>query len=246
MASHCGFWGTKMKIPSGREYLNMLATLDAITGGQSEGGLDGLPASTLRMVGTALSALYQAATCHRGCHGGSHVLEALSARMYNLGSAAYVLALRGFYDEALNLTRSIGEVSNLVALSVVDKKAIVDWLSSDKRTRLRKYSPSAVRKALERLDPSLVLANESWYSRFCEMYTHVTPHTKPNMHNDTGQAYAGGVYQAEGLTRALSELGTVLGGVAIIVCGYFGFDDLSDEITRIADAANVEAAAVVR
>jgi len=226
-----------MDIPSGLDHLRMLGDLEAITHRKSVIPHEDLTTAR-RMIGTALSALYQAGTCHRQCNGGPHILEALCGRMYNLAAAAYILALRGFYDEALNLTRSIGEVSNLIALSVVDKKAVQEWLSSDKKTRLRKFSPSEVRKALERQEPSLLIADENWYSRFCETYTHITPETKPNMHNNAGQPYAGGVYQLEGLTRALSELGTVLGAVALIVCKYFKFDDLFEEVCRIVEAPN--------
>ena len=94
------------------------------------------------MIGTALSALYQAATCHRKCHGGSHVLEALAGRVYNLACSAYSLITQGFYDEALNLIRSIGEISNLISLSIVDKEAIAEWLSSDQKTRIKKFRPA--------------------------------------------------------------------------------------------------------
>jgi hypothetical protein len=60
----------------------------------------------------------------------------------------------------------IGEVSNLIALSVVDKKALKEWLSSDKKTRLRKFSPSKVRKALERQEPALLLAKRGLVRSF--------------------------------------------------------------------------------
>ena len=140
---------TRVNIPSGLGHLKILAALEAITLRESSNNL-AESKTDRRMIGTAMSALYQAATCHRKCHGGPHVLEALCGRMYNLAAGAYILALRGFYDEALNLTRSIGEVSNLIALSVVDKKALREWLSSDKKTRLRKFSPSEVRKARQR------------------------------------------------------------------------------------------------
>ncbi len=226
-------------IPSGLGHLKMLADLETITRRESSKGLGEL-ATDRRMIGTALSAIYQAATCHRTCHGGPHILEAPCGRMYNLAASAYILALSGFYDEALNLIRSIGEISNLIALSVVDKNALREWLSSDKKTRLRKFSPSQVRKALEREQPTLLLANEDWYARFCETYSHVTPRTKPNMHNATGKGYAGGVYQPEGLRTTFGELATVLGAVALIVCGYFKFDDLFKEISGILDSDNKE------
>ena len=226
-------------IPSGINHLKMLADLEAITLRESLNNLAALEADR-QMIGTSMSVLYQAATCHRKCHEGPHILEALCGRMYNLAVAAYLLALRGLYDEALNLTRSIGEISNLVALSVVDKEAIKEWLSSDKKTRLRKFSPSQVRKALEQKEPTLLLVSEDWYARFCEAYTHVTPQTKPNMHNRVGKGYAGGIYQPDGLKEALSELATVVGAIAVVVCGYFKFSDLLAEISAILRSADNE------
>lgn len=118
-------------------------------------------------------------------------------------------------------------------MSVADKHALAEWLSSDKKTRLRKFSPSKVRQALLVQDPTLLLADEDWYARFCETFTHVTPETKPNMHNASGRTYVGGVYQQEGLERTLGELATVLGLVSMIVCKYFAFSDLFDEPSSI-------------
>lgn len=95
-----------------------------------------------------------------------------------------------------------------------------------------------MRKALERQEPTLLLANDDWYGRFCETYTHVTPKTKPNMHNAQGQAYAGGVYEPEGLKNTLGEPASVLGSVSLIVCQYFKLSDLFDEISALVGAAD--------
>jgi hypothetical protein len=226
-----------MNIPTGLNHLDMLETLAAKTRLDSTDVLKEQP-TELKMIGTALSALYQAATCHRKCYGGPHILEALSGRTYNLGVSAYILIVRGFYDEALNLVRSIGEISNLIALSVVDKDGIREWLSSDKKTRLKKFSPAQVRRTLERQGRDLMLADDDWYSRFCETYTHVTPETKPNMHNDAGLPYVGGVYQTDGLRNSLGELATALGVIAMMVSKYVGLEDLLGEISGIVDAAD--------
>ncbi len=218
----------------------MVAKLEAATYAQSAKRLRDVGIESQALIGTSLSALYQAGTCHRKCHGGPHIFESLCGRMYNLGVGAYLLAQRGLYDEALNLTRSIGEAANLIALSVVDKEALKQWLNSDKKTRLKMFSPSAIRKALERQEPQLILATDDWYARFCESYTHVTPQTKPNMHNTYGRAHVGGVYQEQGLDAALSELATVLTSVAMIVCRYFKFSDLFDEISTLLRSARTE------
>jgi hypothetical protein len=85
---------TRADIPSGLAHLDMLANLEAVTYRESSKNLAG-SLTDCRMIGTALSALYQAATCHRKCFAGPHVFEALCGRMYNLAVSAYVLALRG-------------------------------------------------------------------------------------------------------------------------------------------------------
>jgi hypothetical protein len=227
-----------MNIPTGLDHIDMLEMLAAKTHRESTDVLKEQP-TELKMIGTALSALYQAATCHRKCYGGPHILEALSGRTYNLGVSAYILIVRGFYDEALNLVRSIGEISNLITLSVVDKDGIKEWLESDKEARLKNFMPGHIRKRIKRQGHnSLMLADDDWYSRFCETYTHVTPETKPNMHNDAGLPYVGGVYQADGLRNSLGELATALGVVALMVSKYVGLEDLLEELSVIIDAAD--------
>src|SRR5438309_5943640 len=125
-----------MDIPRGLDHLRMLTAVSQDTRTASEGELRKHD-EVLRVLGTSLSALYQASTCHRKCHGGPHIFEALTGRAYNLGCAAYILICRGFYDESMNLSRSIAEISNLILLSIVDKDAIRRWLAADRATRLR-------------------------------------------------------------------------------------------------------------
>ncbi len=216
-------------VPIGLAYLDNLHNASAmtqrVTGLQSRKQID-----DLRMIGTSLSAFYQAATCHRKCHGGAHILESLTARVYNLTHAAFNLIVAGFYDESFLLMRSISEIYNLMAFSVVDKNALRDWLYSDKKTRLMKYSPVKVRQLLEKSGEWPVYIEHEWYSKICEKYTHITPSTRPNMHNEIGLATVGGVFQQQGMENALDELATLAGMTAMIICQYFNFDDLFAEI----------------
>jgi len=227
-----------MNIPIGVEHLLMLERASVSTNAKSAGGACNNQAD-LAMIGTAMSALYQAATCHRSCHGSGHVLEAICGRAYNLGAASYILINCGCYDEALNLVRSLGEASNLIGLSIVDKGWLREWLTSDARTRRtsRKFQMKGIRDELSKKAPALLVADDDWYSRFCESYTHVTPHTQPNVHNALGQRFVGTCYQPEGYAKALGELATLLGGVAMMVCKYFKFQDLFDELQRHARGA---------
>jgi hypothetical protein len=230
------------EVPSKLGHLKMLATIAEHNRRASASKLD-LVKGDLSILGIALSILYQAGTRHRKCFGGPHVLERLSGRAYNLACSSYILVCRGFYDEALNLVRSMGEIANLIALSVVDKDSLGKWLEADTKTRLREFSPLKIRTLLEKHDPSLMYATQDWYSTFCETYTHVTPGTKPNMHNETDQSFVGGVVQEKGLRHAAGELTSVTAHIAMLVAKYVDFDDLFDELREEIRGAGAERAA---
>ena len=219
----------------------MLAAITEHNRGLSASKLDSVK-EYLNIVGVSLAILYQAGTCHRKCFGGAHILESLSGRAYNLGCSAYILICRGFYDEALNLVRGIGEIANLVSLSVVDKDALQRWIKSDTRTRLRDFSPAKIRKLLEEHEPLLLCADRDWYSNFCESYTHVHAGTKPNAHNDDNKAHVGGVVQDKGLNDSVSELATVSAKLAMLVSKYTEMNDmfsmLCESIGGVEGAAN--------
>ena len=181
-----------MEILDGSHHLRIIEMLSEKTWQISEAELR-KHSKDLAIVGTSLSALYQAATCHRKCHGNPHIFEALTGRTYNLACSAYILIERGFYDEALNLLRSIGEIYNLLCLSIEDKVSFRKWLSADHKTRLKEFSPAMVRKLLEKQKMPLIYVQKDWYNSFCEKYTHVNPTTKPNL-----------LLRREGVMRAVS------------------------------------------
>jgi hypothetical protein len=219
----------KREIPKGLEHLALISLVGKQAQKESETGFE-KHSRDLMMIGTSLSALYQAATCYRHCFNNGHVLEALAGRTYNLGCAAYLLINQGFYDEALNLVRSIGEISNLIQLSAQDKVSLRKWLDSDEKTRKREFTPMKVRQLIEKTGNKPFVVDKDWYSKFCEEYTHVTPNTKPNLHNDIDLGIVGGVFQEKGLEYSLGQLATLLGITGMMICAYFNFDDLLAEM----------------
>jgi hypothetical protein len=188
----------------------------------------------LVILGNSLSVMYQVSTCHRKCFGDPHVLERLVGRGYNLAISSYTLITRGLYDEALNLVRSMGEISNLILLSVVDKDSLQGWLKADKKTRIRNYSPAKIRILIEKSNsPFLMYATKEWYSKLCEEYTHITPDTRPNAHSESGQHYVGVSVQEAGLHYALDELAMVSVYIALLSAKYTGMEDM---ITLISES----------
>jgi hypothetical protein len=91
---------SKPEVPNGLNHIALLDKVGRMTAEQTA-PLLAKNKNELKAVGISLNILYQAATCHRRCNGGVHMLERLCGRAYNLGSAAFHLLTLGFYDEAL-------------------------------------------------------------------------------------------------------------------------------------------------
>ena len=163
--------------------------------------------------------------------GGTHVLEALAGRTYNLGCAAYILICRGFYDESMNLVRSIGEISNLIFLSVVDKQSLRRWLAADRKTRLKEFSPARIRKLVDKEAPLLDVRRSGLvlsllrtvYARHPEYEVKICTITRACLMLAVS-------FNRLALAVSLSELATVLAFVALPICRYFDFADLTDAL----------------
>jgi hypothetical protein len=219
-----------LQIPSGREQLDILMGLVRLSESRSS-EFRGQATDRLDIIGTSLSALYQAATCHRKCFGGDHVIEALCGRAYNLGSAAYLLVNAGLYDEALGVIRIVGELSNLVALAVFKPTLAQEWIEGDKKTRREKFEPRHVREILKQIEGPLLYATSDWYGDLSESYIHITPQSRPNAHG-LGPV-VGPLFQEEGATRVIKEMTLVIGNLGLLVCKYFDLPDLTAELRSI-------------
>lgn len=119
---------------------------------------------TWEHLGTALSLLDRLASCHWGCAGGDHAAEHLVLRALNSIRAGVGLMLSGFYDEALNVLRSAGEIVNLLSLFQCDEAAFDRWRDADASGRWISLPPGRVRKALEDLGHASLLGKERYGS----------------------------------------------------------------------------------
>lgn len=221
-----------MEIPSNLEHIKIISLFSEKNRQLSASKLDTYK-NHLAQLGISLSILYQAATCHRKCFGGGHVLESLAGRTYNLATSSYILTCRGLYDEALSLIRSMGEISNIILLSVVDKEAHERWMQADKRTRLREFSPLKVRLLLEAKNEPMY-ADKDWYSSLCEDYTHFHSRTIPNNH-DEKSGNIGGVVQDEGMKKAIYELTNLSVHIALLIGNYTQMRDMLEELEKAID-----------
>ncbi|MEY1556887.1 hypothetical protein AB3Y40_14755 [Yoonia sp. R2331] len=166
------------------------------------------------LIAISLHIIYRISTCEDHCLGGGHVIERLVGRVFNSGSAALTLISMGYYDEALNLCRSMGEIANLLALFAVDPTAGNEWLNSSRKTRTQKFSPMAVRIAIESQSALGPPVDAELYRELCEAATHPTPQTAPNKFGK--RAHVGPFQQETGKVRCLNELSNLLPYVAMV------------------------------
>lgn len=192
--------------------------------------------STHEHLGTLLSLLDRASSCWWGCRRGDHAGEMLVGRCCSYGLCVFKLARSGFYDESVSLARTVGEITNLAVLFVTDPSALQDWQSVEERTRRAKYSPGAVRRALEaRSFP--VPVDQSRYQQLSGKAVHLPPTIPPQMYNAERHPKTGGCFQETGLCFALAEIGypfSVLGPCAVELCGLSG--ENGAKVCRAADA----------
>ena len=148
-------------------------------------------------------------SCAFGCPGPSyedHTVLYLPARASSFGRAALRLAKMGFYDEALNIVRSVGEIGNLLALFASDANAIDEWKKSDWKYRMENMSPSKVRKRVLAANGVLAM-QEQTYKELCEISTHPVPQLRPQQFNHAAKTMTGGMFvQPAGFVVVLNEL----------------------------------------
>ena len=225
---------TSRYMPRGDKHIQMLVELEQIHRAETTVLLKH-NFKDARLLGTALSALLEVSTCHRSCRGGTHVLESLAGRTYNVACSAFSLITLGFYDEAMVLVRSLGEITNLLSLSVYNEEMWHRWLSADKKTRLNEFAPAKVRNLIG--SNNVMPMKRDWYSDLCEKYVHITPDTRPNRHSDEICGSVGGFVQDKGLNESLGHLTFITGAASFFFSKQFGFDDMIDLIESDLKAA---------
>jgi hypothetical protein len=141
----------------------------------------------------------------------------------------------GFFDEALVLVRSIGEIANLLALFASNSKALEEWKRFSRPERLSRFSPGRVRG---------LLGENAWmsderYRLLCEVSTHPVPELQPQQFNEHGKSLTGGIHIQElGVIVVLNELAGAVCGVVLFSAILVGVSEGErEEIARDCETA---------
>jgi hypothetical protein len=207
----------KIEVPEGFEFLRLVELLESKCRESTRSQFNNLSDETQRClssIGTVLSLIDRVASCWWGCNGGTHLLEHLVGRSTASAMAALHSAQSGYYDEALNQVRSIGEIANLLSLFNAERNSLTEWSASSKNVRRSKYGPAAVRRRLSDLQAPIPISAER-YSALCELATHPTPSTSPQSYNPLHMPSVGHIFQPAGYMTTINEIALALTFVAL-------------------------------
>lgn len=194
--------------PRGAQFLETVGKVEVQCATESLAEIPKLGISTpacFECLGDVLSMLSEEASCFHGCRGGDHLFERLTARVVTHSLASVRLALLGYYDESLALSRNLGEIANLIFLFAACPDLLESWRGADEARRRKEFSPVKVRLKLEEIGLRPVI-DKSRYSLLSEVGVHVVPSVSPQAFNEHGRPTLGAKFQYEGLMCALNEL----------------------------------------
>jgi hypothetical protein len=170
-----------------------------------------------------LSYLERAAACFGGCHGGDQRAELLAGRAVSSCQAALLLMTNGYYDEALSMIRSLGEIANLMAMFVSNMAKFEQWKTLDEKARRRDFSPVKIRLWLEQKGPLVI--DEKLYGFLSTYSIHPSPDTLPQDHSHHGKAVIGPFYQEAGFLLCLNELARPMAFIGVFSAKLIGVPD---------------------
>lgn len=113
----------------------------------------------------------------------------------------------------------------------MDEHAFPKWVKATKRERIREFGPGKVRTRLKS-EGGVLLMDDDRYAELCETYTHPTPGTAPNQHNEMQRAICGGIVQEEGMRESLDALIEMVAVTALYYARLFQFNDLFEDLSQ--------------
>jgi hypothetical protein len=165
-------------------------------------------------IGTVLSLCDRIGSCYWQCNNDDHLVEYMTSRVNGYARASLRLARFGFYDEALVLVRSIGEIANLLVLFMSESTTMDEWRNSDHNMRINSFKPSKIRERIEK-NKFFVPMDANRYRKLCEIATHPVPHLKPQDYNPIGKPSSGGRLQEAGFVLVINELAFLISIVSL-------------------------------
>jgi len=136
------------------------------------------------------------------------VVKMLSIRMFNAFGASLTLIFSGYHQNSGMVMRDLLETVFLMDLFKTDPTAIKRWRFADKKMLREKFSPVAVRKALDDRDGVNTKKRAEAYKMFSELAAHPNMQSQHMLRPKIGGDIINGPFMEESTLEAgISELG---------------------------------------
>jgi hypothetical protein len=101
-------------------------------------------------------------------------LQLLGIRLFNAAAASIKLALSGYYQKAFDQVRDVIETGFLIDYLISHPSEIAGWRSADKKVRMNRFSPAAIRRALDTRDGYTGERRKAIYDLISEAASHAS------------------------------------------------------------------------
>lgn len=128
----------------------------------------------LSMIHGAMAIIYAIAHDHAKVSDDELTVQYLGLRLFNSMASSLKLGLSGYYQSAFALVRDIFEMVALLDFFHSSPDQIAVWKASDKKQRIAKFGPGAIRNALNEMDKFSGNRRKEMYDRLSEYASHAT------------------------------------------------------------------------
>ncbi|QOJ24777.1 MAG: hypothetical protein HRU78_14945 [Gammaproteobacteria bacterium] len=128
----------------------------------------------LAMIHGSMTVIYALAHDHANATDDELTVQYLGLRLFNSTASSIKLGLSGYYQSAFALMRDIFETVALLDYLQTNPNQIAVWKTSDKKQRIAKFGPGAIRNALNSRDQLSGNKRKEMYDRLSEYASHAT------------------------------------------------------------------------
>ncbi len=128
----------------------------------------------LAMTHGSMAIIYALAHDHANATDDELTIQYLGLRLFNTAASSLKLGLSGYYQSAFAQVRDIFETVALLDYMCSSPEQIGAWKASDKKQRISKFGPGAIRNALNERDRLSTNKRKEMYDRLSEYASHAT------------------------------------------------------------------------
>lgn len=134
-------------------------------------------------------------------------IQGLGIRVFNCFGSSLKLALSGYWTNSALDMRLILEIVFLLDLVEGDRSQIATWRCADEKEKIKRFSPRAIRKALDERDGFTEKERQRHYNLFSELAAHPTMKSMDMMRpRSTGDVQAMPFMELDFLRNILCEM----------------------------------------